>query len=586
MSTRTGPLDPVKIYKVFRSLLDQQLSGHLVFTRGQITKRLRVMNGQPVRVVSNARRESVQAALQEQGFLAASDVERVNALRETDRISPDEALIKLGLLDLGRLRSLENRLARRRLLELFTWREGEYTFTPTSLHAEPEDEPIDLITTLVEAAARVTPDDECQKFCAQFGGQIIRLTPWSETYGAAFDAAFGSPNIRHSLVRASTIDELVAQLRDPERVSRQVFTLIISGLAVFQKMDAGLRPVVPAPTPAPQTQRPATGKRPASGPLPQVPLRGNPQAVPLGQGTPRPVSTRPPATTPVTPRTEARVASSPAAAVKAPAPTVPTRAPKPMDEKGRAGLVEVDRIHVAMRTQTYYELLLVAKSADFPTIRNQFRKLARDFHVDRFTKYGLDPDSLKKVQEVFMGINRAHEVLTDVEKRKEYDLQIEMGARGQRLPSGGGGPDIGAIFRSETLVRDGVMSLRNGNPVGAKAKFEEALAASPGDVVSRSGAAFADFLIAHGAGKNGEAEKARARLEELVSENPSREEPYLYLGRIYRTRNDTARAVAMFKRSLEVNPRCTEAASELRHLQRKETPPDKGQGGLFGKKKA
>lgn len=600
MSTRTGPLDPVKLFKIFRSLLEQQLTGHLVFTRGQIVKRLRVMNGLPVRVVSNARRESALAALQEQGFLTAEDVERVGQARDAQRVTAEEALVKLGYLDWARLRTIENRLARRRLLEVFTWREGEYTFTPATFRAEPEDESIDLISLLVEAGAKVTPEDECRKFCEQFGGQLIRLTAWAETYAAPFDAAFGSPNIRHTLARPSSIDELIGQLRDADRVRRQVFTLIIGGLGVFQKLDTGIRPssspqTGPMPVrpvsasqtgPLPMRGAPVSAPPPAATPAPRV---VHPESTPSPRGVPphptpssRPVVMPARPTAPVGPVTMPEPPSPPAA------PPQPTRAPKPLDDKGRAGLAEVERVYAVMRKQTHYELLGVPKEADIQAIRTQYRKLARDFHVDRFTRYGLSPEVLKKVQEVFMSINRAHEVLADPEKRKEYDLQVEMAARGQRVPSGaGGGADMGAIFRAETLVRDGVMLLRNGNAAGAKVKFDEALVGSPADVVARAGLAFAEFLIAHGAGKNGDAEKARHALEEIVHDNTSRDEPFLYLGRVYRTRNDIPKAVAMFKRALDVNPRCAEAASELRHLQRKqETTTDKSQSGLFGRKKA
>lgn len=233
MSTRTGPLDPVKLYKIFRSLLDQRLTGHLVLSRGQIVKRVRVHQGVPVRVVSNARRESAVVALQEQGFLTAADADRVQQHREQARTTTEEALLKLGYLDRAQLNALEGRLARRRLLEVFTWREGEYTFTPAEFRLEQEDDAIDLVPLLVEAAGRVASDADCVAFCEQFRPQIIRLTPWADAYGNAVDTLFGTPNLRHSLARPSAFDELVAQLRDPERVARQVFTLVISGLSLI-----------------------------------------------------------------------------------------------------------------------------------------------------------------------------------------------------------------------------------------------------------------------------------------------------------------------------------------------------------------
>jgi tetratricopeptide (TPR) repeat protein len=583
MSTRTGPLDPVKLYKIFRSLLDQRLTGHLVLTRAQIVKRVRIHQGLPVRVVSNARRESAVAALQEQGFLAASDVERLQQHREQARTTQEEALLKLGFLDRAQLRSLEARLARRRLLEVFTWREGEYTFTPAEFRLEPEDEAIDLVPLLVEAAGRVASDVDCLAFCEQFRPQIIRLTPWADGYAGAFDALFGTPNLRHSLARPSAFDELVSQLRDPERVARQVFTLVMSGLASYQRAEAPLPPPRP---PVPVRSAPVETPVPLRGTA--VGTAGTPLPTTAATPAPRPAAPVPRATSAPGPRHDAPPnPSAPPTKLGPPSAPRPTQAPKAMDEKARQGLAEVERIHAAMKRQTHYELLGVPKGADVPAVRTQFRSLARTFHVDRYTRYGLPAETIKLVQEVFMAINRAHDVLTDAEKRREYDAQLELAARGQRIGPSAGGTDMGAIFRSETLVRDGVMLLRNGNAAAAKPKFEEALEASPGDVVGRAGLAFAEFLLHFGGGALQEADKARVRLEEIVADQPARDEPYLYLGRVHRARGDTNKAMTFFKRALDVNPRCAEAASELRHLQRKaETPQDKSPGGLFGRKKA
>jgi hypothetical protein len=56
---------------------------------------------------------------------------------------------------------------------------------------------------------------------------------------------------------------------------------------------------------------------------------------------------------------------------------------------------------------------------------------------------------------------------------------------------------------------------------------------------------------------------------------------------VHKALGDMDRAAAAFKRALEINARCAEAASELRHLQRRvESSTEKpATGGLFGRKK-
>ena len=62
----------------------------------------------------------------------------------------------------------------------------------------------------------------------------------------------------------------------------------------------------------------------------------------------------------------------------------------------------------------YYKILGVDKSADSPTIKKAYRKLARKFHPD------LNPND-KDAKQKFQQINEANEVLSDPEKRKKFD---------------------------------------------------------------------------------------------------------------------------------------------------------------------
>lgn len=62
----------------------------------------------------------------------------------------------------------------------------------------------------------------------------------------------------------------------------------------------------------------------------------------------------------------------------------------------------------------YYRRLGVAPEADGDTIKKAYRRLARELHPDRHPD---DPHAAARFQE----INEAYTVLSDPEKRKEYD---------------------------------------------------------------------------------------------------------------------------------------------------------------------
>lgn len=84
-----------------------------------------------------------------------------------------------------------------------------------------------------------------------------------------------------------------------------------------------------------------------------------------------------------------------------------------------------------------YSELGISRGAPTAEIRDAYKKAARQHHPDK----GGDPEKFKRIQ-------RAHEILTDDDKRRVYDLtgSVEEGGGG-----GGGGPfpfpfDIGSMF--------------------------------------------------------------------------------------------------------------------------------------------
>lgn len=69
--------------------------------------------------------------------------------------------------------------------------------------------------------------------------------------------------------------------------------------------------------------------------------------------------------------------------------------------------------------KNYYEILEVNKSASPETISKVYKFLAKKYHPDA------NPDNSKVAEEKFKQISEAYEILSNEEKRKQYDLELE-----------------------------------------------------------------------------------------------------------------------------------------------------------------
>jgi len=85
---------------------------------------------------------------------------------------------------------------------------------------------------------------------------------------------------------------------------------------------------------------------------------------------------------------------------------------------------------MATSTRDYYDVLGVKKTATPDEIKKAYRKLARKYHPDA------NPDD-PKAEEKFKEVSSAYEVLSDPQKRKQYDAGPSF--FGQGAPGGGAG---------------------------------------------------------------------------------------------------------------------------------------------------
>ncbi len=92
-----------------------------------------------------------------------------------------------------------------------------------------------------------------------------------------------------------------------------------------------------------------------------------------------------------------------------------------------------------MSKRDYYEILGVSKTANADEIKKAYRKVAMQYHPDR------NPGD-KAAEEKFKEAAEAYEILSDNEKKAQYDRYGHAGVSGQGRGFGGGGMNMEDIF--------------------------------------------------------------------------------------------------------------------------------------------
>ena len=145
-----------------------------------------------------------------------------------------------------------------------------------------------------------------------------------------------------------------------------------------------------------------------------------------------------------------------------------------------------------MEFKDYYKILDVPRNADEKTIRQAFRKLARQHHPD------VNPND-KKAEARFKEINEAYQVLNDAERRAKYDQVLELRERG------GGWEEIlrGAGSRGGTAADGGTFRVYTSGDPGQFSEFFEQLFGGLG------GGAFGEGIFGGGATRRGRGSSGR-----------------------------------------------------------------------------
>uniref|UniRef100_A0A914ZDT6 J domain-containing protein n=1 Tax=Panagrolaimus superbus TaxID=310955 RepID=A0A914ZDT6_9BILA len=91
------------------------------------------------------------------------------------------------------------------------------------------------------------------------------------------------------------------------------------------------------------------------------------------------------------------------------------------NRRAKEGLQRAQKLLKQSKKRDYYKILGVRRNANKQQINKAYRKLAQQWHPDNFR----EDEEKKKAQEKFIDIAAAKDVLTDPEKRQQFDQGID-----------------------------------------------------------------------------------------------------------------------------------------------------------------
>ncbi len=544
------PVDPTPLFRLLREIYVGGKSGHLHLTSGHERRLLRILKGRIVDGSSDVQGERLGDVMVRYGLLSQADLERAVAVVLRERRKLGQVLSELDLLDRPRLEDALGLHVREVLFVMLDRAGASFLFEEMS-------------ESLIEAMLA----------CRLSTGELILEATRRVQDPALVRRAIGEPSrvlvlssdplLRVQKITLTPIDGFVLSRIDGTLCAREILSLIPLSAEDVERSLFGLLctgmvgHVDDRPLARPPSRRgdatPRVGREAPTGPMPSSP-----------HPTPQSMARAMPPSPPPTPQSMAR-AMAPPAAVVPPAATAP-----PVPRGSRLSPDEVRRIiletHERLAERTHYEVLGIERQASDAEVRQAHARLIRALHPDAYSDLELDGLQEQRAA-VFVRVGQAYESLRDLKARAAYDTHLKLwkpeptpaGASVLETESSPGSRPVPAVdderSRNVAALAAAETQLEEGKYWDVIQALEPIVPGLEGPLRGRS-----RYLLARAYVKN---PKWRHRAEEAlrlaVEDDPRQVDAHLLLARIYSEAGLAARANAIYRKVLALDPHNAEA---------------------------
>ncbi len=494
---REGSLAEVSVAPLLVAHALQQHTLVLELRRRQVWKRILFENGVPVDCRSNLTHETLGRYMVLEGKLSEEDFTACLSRSASRGVPFGEIVLEHGLasaVDLFRI--LQQNLAKK-LLDLFTWNEGEFRWLDEPATSESSLK-VKVPQLILTGVARFAPQEEVDMSVAALVGKKLVLHPRPPVPLEELRLNKHQGLLAEALRPGRRMGELAEATGLPvDEITRLLYALCILGVVVtsdaqpkdLSSTGSFQRPVLaPPPAPAPPAPAPVPAQSPAPVPAAPAPVAANAQEL----------------------------------------------------ERRRN---EVMQAYLSYRRQDAFDLLGVPEEGTQPQFDVKFLDFSR-----RFAPWDLDPPDLsEKARDLFLAGARAYAELSDREQRgtllfRRKTLREERA----RKPA--------ASFAIKTDLLDAEAQYKKGKALMDTGKVREALMllefaadCDPGNSLYAAELAYCRFLntTAH-------ADRAIKDLQEALRRDPNCGVAAFYAGEIHRQVGSADEAEAYLRRAIKL----------------------------------
>jgi tetratricopeptide (TPR) repeat protein len=245
----------------------------------------------------------------------------------------------------------------------------------------------------------------------------------------------------------------------------------------------------------------------------------------------------------------------------------------------RRVLADIKDAYRQFQGANHYELLGVSQESPVEAVDRAFAQKEKLWNSDQYATSDLG-DARALLDELYLGVQAAHDVLGDQDKRADYDSMLERKAKGFAV-------DPKVIFQAEEFFRRGQVLVRRGNDEAAEPLLRKAIDLNKGDFEFW---AYLGFAI-YGARGPEAVEEALQALSHAEEGDGELDCVYEFQGRIARSEGNFIIAKEKLSKALVMNPENWEAERELQVVNTRledEVPPQwnlpNALKGLLGKR--